>query len=302
MDWNDLRFFVELARAGTLSRAALRLDVRHTTIARRIRRLEQKIGEPLFLREREGLKLSRRGAQLWIEAIRINDIFARIAEEIPANEQAVAGLVRIGCTEGLGTDVVAPMMRALRDRFPNLHVDLIVQPRPILLTRNEADLVITIDRPERGAYVISRLTEYSLRLYAASDYLAAHPPIRDLGDLVQHPLISYVEELEPARTVPTMAEIRMSAATVYRSTSIIAQKAMTCAGVGVAILPDFLVKPGDGLTPVLSDSVVFQRDYWTILPEALRNTSRVKLVSEVLHQMMRAERNRLLPGPAHSKS
>jgi DNA-binding transcriptional LysR family regulator len=301
MEWDDLRVFVELARAGTLTRAAARLDVRHTTIARRIRRLEQRIGAPLFLRERDGFKLSRRGAELWLEAARIDEAFARIAQDLPERAGDVSGLVRIGCTEGFGTAVVAPMMGRLRARHPGLQIDLIVQPRPILLTRNEADLVVTIDRPERGDYVISRLTEYSLRLYAAPAYLAARAPLAALDDLAGHALISYVDEQSPWRNVPTMSDIRMSAATVLRSTSILAQKAMARAGAGIAILPDFLVEPGDGLVPVLGESVVFQREFWTVMPQGLREVARVRRVAEALHEMMRAERERLAPSGGASQ-
>jgi DNA-binding transcriptional LysR family regulator len=295
MDWDDLRYFVELARAGTLSRAALRLDVRHTTIARRIQRLEQRIGEPLFLREREGFKLNRRGASLLREAALVDEAFARIAGNLPASKTIVSGLVRIGCTEGFGTAVIAPLMGRLRERFSELHVDLIVQPRPILLTRNEADLVITIDRPEHGSYVISKLTEYTLRLYASTEYIAAHASIEDVSDLAQHALIDYVDEHSPARAVPTLSQIRLSAAAVLRSTSIVAQKSMVRSGAGVAILPDFLVEPHDRLVPVLAERVVFKREFWIVIPEALRDTARVKRVSEALQEMTRAVRDRLNP-------
>lgn len=295
MDWDDLRYFVELARAGSLTKAAARLDVRHTTIARRVQRLEQRIGEPLFLRGRDGFKLSRRGADLWVEAARIHEGFARIAQDMPARRDEVSGLVRIGCTEGFGSAVIAPMMGRLRERFPQLHVDLILQPRPIMLTRNEADLVITIDRPERGAYVISKLADYSLRLYANPDYLSARPPIETLDDLASHALISYVDDESPWRTVPTMSEIRMGAATVLRSTSVVAQKAMAQAGAGVAILPDFLVRPGDSLRPVLAENVVFRREFWTVMPERLRGVARLRKVCEQLHLMLRGERELLTP-------
>src|SRR5699024_9030980 len=83
MEWDDLRHFVELARAGTLSGAAKRMDVTHTTISRRLQRLEQRIGEPLFLRSRQGYALTARGEALWIEAQRIEAAFARIGQQLP---------------------------------------------------------------------------------------------------------------------------------------------------------------------------------------------------------------------------
>lgn len=293
MDWDDLRHFAELARAGTLSAAAQRMGVTHTTISRRLQRLEQRIGEPLFTRSPQGYALTLRGEALWLEAQRIEAVFLRIGRQLPETPNSLSGLVRIGCTEGFGTQVIAPLVAGIQGQYPALRIDLIVQPRPILLTKNEADLVITIDRPERGPYAVSRLTDYSLHLYAASDYLRhAGTPVRP-EDLAAHRLISYVGEHSPARDLPDVAQVAMPNAASIRSTSIIAQKAMVRAGVGIAVLPDFIVDDADNLACVL-DHVAFHRSFWMIVPTSLRETARIRVVADMIARMIREQRSKLI--------
>ncbi|SEJ28998.1 LysR substrate binding domain-containing protein [Azotobacter beijerinckii] len=102
--------------------------------------------------------------------------FRAIEQEDSGSADTLSGLMRIGATEGYG-------------------VDLLAVPRMVRLSRHEADIVITRERPERGPYIITKLTDYVLRLYASPDYLAAHPPIRSRDDLRQHSFVSYIEDL-----------------------------------------------------------------------------------------------------------
>lgn len=293
MDWDDLRHFVELVRAGTLSGAAQRMGVTHTTISRRLQRLEKRIGAPLFTRSPQGYVLTARGETLWAEAQRIEAGFARIGSQLPDRPDSLAGLVRIGCTEGFGTQIIAPLVAKLHDQYPALQIDLIVQPRPILLTKNEADILITIDRPERGPYMVSRLTDYSLHLYASPDYLDCTGPVLRPEELARHRLISYIGEHSPARDLPSVAELAATGPIMIRSTSIIAQKAMAASGAGIALLPDFIVSEADNLAPVL-DKVVFHRSFWMIIPTTLHQTARIRVVSGMIVKLIRENRSRLI--------
>lgn len=289
MDWDDLRYFVELVRAGTLSGAAHRLGVTHTTISRRLQRLEQRIGEPVFSRSSQGYALTARGQTLWTEAQRVEVAFMRIGEQLPESPATLSGTVRIGCTEAFGSKVIAPLLAALSDRYPALHIDLIVQPRPILLAKNEADIVITIDRPERGPYTIMRLTDYSLHFYASPGYLAKAGPVTRLEDLESHRMISYVGEHSPARDLPMVPQFGVHGAVSLRSTSIAAQAEMVKSGAGIAVLPDFLVGEDDKLVQVLHE-IGFFRSFWIIVPTALRKLSRIRAVSEAIVALMREQR------------
>lgn len=293
MEWDDLRHFVELVRAGTLSGAAKRMDVTHTTISRRLQRLERRIGEPVFTRGPQGYALTARGEALWIEAQRIEAAFARIGQQLPASPESLSGLVRIGCTEGFGTQIIAPLMTRLQEKYPALQIDLVVQSRPILLTKNEADIVVTIDRPERGPYAVARLTDYSLHLYASPGYLDRAGAVSQQEDLASHRLIGYVGEHSPARDVPSITRLGSAGLLSMRSTSIVAQKAMVASDAGIALLPDFLVGEADRLVCIL-EQVVFYRSFWMILPSSLRRVARIRVVADTIADLIREQRPRLI--------
>ncbi|MBA4790768.1 MAG: LysR family transcriptional regulator [Rhizobiales bacterium] len=294
MEWDDLRFFLELARTRTLAEAARRLDVQHTTVSRRIQRLEVSIGAPLFTRTPSGHDLTRRGQNLLAEAQAIEDLFLGIDGEQSAPAEAVSGIVRVGCTEGYGVGVLPTDMDQLRARHPNLRVDLIVMPRPILLARNEADIVITIDRPGRGPYLITKLYDYTLRLYAAPSYLAAHPPIRSLQDLREHHFVSYIEETGPAKGLPVIWDLIPSNHPGIRSTSVFSQMAIVASGGGIAILPSYLVRDRPEFIPVLGGEVSFQRTYWMMMPVELKRIARVQAVWQFLKRTTKEHSQRLI--------
>ena len=110
MDWDHLRFFAALARTGTLAGAARALTVEHTTVARRIQALEQVLGHPLFVREASGHKLNEAGRQLLPVAQSMEKAargMEQLGQHAAAEPSEVAGLVRVGVTEGLGVQLLA---------------------------------------------------------------------------------------------------------------------------------------------------------------------------------------------------
>ncbi|MET0542671.1 MAG: LysR family transcriptional regulator, partial [Variovorax sp.] len=96
MDWDNLRYFLELARSGTLQSAARRLEVDHTTVARRIQALEKQVGTPLFSREADGHRLTEAGRRLQPQVEAMEGAFLAVESTAPASEQGLSGLVRIG--------------------------------------------------------------------------------------------------------------------------------------------------------------------------------------------------------------
>ena len=145
MDWDHLRFFAALAQTGTLASAARALGVEHTTVARRIQALEQQLGYPLFVRVSSGHKLSEAGKQLLPVAQAMEQAargVERLGLQTATEPSAVAGLVRVGVTEGLGVQLIAAPLALLGQQYPKLSVDVLALPRLMHLSRREADIVI----------------------------------------------------------------------------------------------------------------------------------------------------------------
>ncbi len=128
MDWDNLRFFLELARTGTLTAAARRLAVDHTTVARRLQALEKQAGATLFTREADGHRLTEAGQRLLPGAQVMERAAQQLALGAPAGGDGPAGVVRLGATEGFGTALLAPRLAWLTRQHPGLTLDLLALP------------------------------------------------------------------------------------------------------------------------------------------------------------------------------
>ncbi|QRM32905.1 LysR family transcriptional regulator [Microvirga sp. VF16] len=270
MDWDDLKYFIELARTGTLTVTARRLGVQHSTVARRIARLEREQGRPLFVRDPDGYHLNRAGKSLLVQAEEISAAFDRLRPNRGPQTDQLSGVVRIGCTEGFGTYLFAPCLARLRAAYPEIVIDLLVKQRPVHLSRNEADIVINVDRPGRGPYLLSKLLEYKLGLFASSQYLATHPAPSCTAELHEHHFISYMAEMEPAKDLATIEAVPYTRPAQIRSTSLLAQKAAVLAGCGIAVLPHYMAAGEPDLHPLLADQIVFRKAYYMSIAEETR--------------------------------
>lgn len=285
MDWDNLRYFLELARAGRLTAAARRLGVDHTTVARRVQALEKALGLPLFIRSGSGYSLTEAGRRLSAQAEAMESAFLSIEQEVDQGDTGgVSGLVRIGATEGYGVEFLAGQLSNLARQHPDLRIDLLAVPRMVRLARHEADIVITLERPERGPYIITRLTDYSLRLYASNEYLQSHPPILRREDLRDHRFISYIEDLLYSKELAYFDEIGKPAQVGLRSTSILAQLQAAVAGAGLAVLPCFAAERMPSLSSVLPGDVEFVRTFWMLMPVEGKDLARMRVTWDFLRE------------------
>ncbi|MGA0542229.1 LysR family transcriptional regulator [Neotabrizicola sp. VNH66] len=288
MDWENIKYFLALARSGTLTEAARRMNVQHSTISRRISRLEIDQGEPLFLRAQDGYGLSSAGRRLLARAEAVERAVRAMEPRAPAD--GVSGTVRVGVTEGYGSYVIPSALRDLATAHPDLEVELIVEPRIIHLPRNEADILINIDRPERGPYLVQKLMDYDLGLFASPDYLMRAGRPGRAADLPGYRFVSYLPNTGPARGVPAISTVPEAPEAKTRSSSLNVQIALASAGVGIALLPLFAVQPEDGLERLLPEEVIVRRSYWISAPSEVRQLARVRCVWDAIVAGARSRR------------
>src|SRR5918997_1759090 len=212
-DWDDLRFFLAVARAGRLTAAARQLEADHTTVSRRISALEGALRAKLFERRPQGYSLTEQGERLLGLAEGMETQALAVASQVGGADLALSGTVRIGAPDGIGTYFLAPELGALAERHPDLTLQLVALPRTFSLSKREADIAITLEQPTEGRLVSRKLTDYRLRLYASKKY--------------------------PARR--------------YECASVVAQLEAVRAGVGVGILHDYAVRQFAELQAVLPE-------------------------------------------------
>lgn len=288
MDWDHLRYFLELARARKLSAAARRLDVQHTTVSRRIRALEQIVGAPLFTRAGGEYLVSETGRRLLPQAEAMEAACQAIVGVAPERAGELSGVVRIGATEGFGTVVLAPALARFALQHPALVIDLLAVPRSVNLSQREADIVVALERPARGNVVATRLCDYVLRLYATPQYLASHAPIRTREDLQQHAFIGYIDDLLFSKELRFLAELGRPQRHALRSTGVLAQHQAAAAGAGIAVLPAFVADHDPRLQPVLPGVAHFERTFWMSMTAENRAVPRMQAVWSFLRETAQA--------------
>lgn len=288
-EWTDLRFFLELARSGTLSGTSRRLSVEHTTVARRIDRLEVQLGATLFDRSREGYQLTEMGLALLPHAEAMESAAVAAKDELGGAQVSARGVVRLGVPEIFGSRVVAPSLVGLLQSHPDLSVDLLLLPRFANLANREADLGVMLDPPSTGRYMVTRLSSFRLYIYGSPDYLARHPPIREQADLVTHDFVDYVQDRLASSGLNFLGDLGFTPRRRLCCTGMAAQCEAASLGLGLIMAPPYAV-PDDGrLVRVLENNFYAERTFWLAAPTDLYRLQRVRVVWNLLRES--AEQN-----------
>jgi len=287
-DWNDLRFFLEVARIGTLSGAARVLGTDHATVSRRINALEHALRQTLFHRSLAGYALTPAGENLLVHAEQMEALALRSAEGSGQPGAAMAGVVRLTTADGFGNFFLARHLRRFAALYPRLTVQLVpiqqVQAQP----QREGDVAVMLT-PGGARFASERLTEYGLGLYASPAYLAGHDPLRGREDLRPHRLVGYIEDLLFSRELDYLDEVLPGARAQVQCSSLMAQAEATQAGAGICVLPHYLARHFAGLVAVLPAVVQLRRTYWLNTPLEADRVPRVRVLSDFLRQIVGEE-------------
>lgn len=294
INWDNLRLFLAVARAESAQEAARRIDIDHSTLTRRIHRLEQEIGTQLFSRTSTGHQLTPAGQQFLQYIDRVENTLVRAEAEIGGGSGTLTGPVRLGATDGFGSYFIAPHLTRFCDQHPKISVELIAAPRFVNLSKREADLAINIERPHGNSDVVCKLSDYRLRLYATREYLAKSPPIHSAHDLEVHRLIGYVDELAFSPELGWLRKLAPNAFTPLRSTSIVAQYIAARQGRGLAVLPCYLAAEDPKLFPVLKDDIDIVRTFWLAAPAERRKLAKVQALWNFLKAVVVANQPLLM--------
>ncbi|MEW9524930.1 LysR family transcriptional regulator [Agrobacterium radiobacter] len=289
MNWDDVRLFLSVARSGQFLSAARKLGVNHATLSRRISALEAAIGTQLFLRSTNGCELTEEGQRLLAGAERMETEMLNAQANLGRVDTAVAGTVRIGAPDGLGVSFLAPRLGRLTARYPDLKIQLVPVPRSFSLSQREADIAITIERPEQGRLMFSKLTDYSLGLYASAEYLAEYGTPADIEALKRHRRIGYVEDLIFSPSLNFTGEIMRDWDAAFEISSATGQTEAVRSGAGIGILHNYIAGQYPELLRIMPHLTI-SRSYWTAYHESARQLVRVRTVVDFLQELVAEER------------
>ncbi|WP_173933654.1 LysR family transcriptional regulator [Chelativorans sp. Marseille-P2723] len=290
MNWDDIRVFLAVARAGQILGAARRLDLNHATVSRRIAALEQAIGAKLFRRLTTGTELTRAGGRLLVVAERMEADMISARAEIADEATKVAGTVRISAPDGFGVAFLAPRLWRLSMAHPELTLQLVPVPRSFSLSRREADIAITVDRPTEGRLIASKLVDYSLKLYASKSYATVHGLPEDAAGLSRHRLVGYVPDLVISPSLDYADEVSQSWSAAFSVSAAMGQVEAVRAGAGIGILHTFIARSYDDLLPVPFARPI-RRSYWLVYHESMRPTRRIQAAAAFIGDLVEKEKS-----------
>jgi DNA-binding transcriptional LysR family regulator len=234
VEWDDLRFFLAVARRGTLSAAARALGVSQPTVGRRIAALERQLGAVLFTRRPDGLSLAAPGEQVLAHAERVEMEVLAVERRVAGRDEGIRGKVRVTASEWLVTSVLSSAIAPLLARHPQLTLELVADPRHANLARREADIALRPRRFDQQGIVQRAVAKIELGLYAAPAYLAARSAPRG-GDGRGHAWIAMSDDVGDLARAWSSA-VLPDAKTVVRTNGRDAMLSLAVAGVGLACL------------------------------------------------------------------
>lgn len=281
VDWDNVRIFLAVARAGQILLAAKRLGLNHATVARRMTSLEDALNTRLLTRRTNGCELTQAGEEFLAFAERVETEMLSARSALGDEDVAIAGTVRIGAPDGFGVSFLAPILPQLTIRHPELRIQLVPVPVSFSLSRREADIAITVDLPAQGRLVAKRLVDYSLALYASQSYLDENGTPPSIDDLRSHRLVGYVEDLVINPSLHYAPELTRDWHPSFEISSALGQVATVRAGGGIGILHTFIAQDYPELVPVLPSHKI-KRSYWLSYHESVRSLRRIKVVADFI--------------------
>ena len=273
--WDDIRIFLAIARAGTLSGAASALETGIATVSRKLDRLEQSLGLPLFSRHQSGYRLTDDGEALLERAEALEEAGRAVTEKAQL-QGAVAGLVRLATSDNLATHFILPSLPSLLQTHPALRLEVLSGVQSVNLHRREADLAIRLVRPEAGNLTIRRLGTLGFGLYMAPSLLHASAPFT----LNEAPCIGWSESHQHLPAARWIKRVLRGRSCRLEANTLTAQVAAVTAGLGVGVLPHFMAR-ASGLHCLQRDSSADQ-PLWLVMHADLATSGRVRAVADHL--------------------
>ncbi|BBB26649.1 LysR family transcriptional regulator [Amphritea japonica] len=276
MNWNDLKYFIALYRYGSLSQAGSSLKVNSTTVARRIRQLEQDLGSTLFIRQHNRFLPTDEADAILALAETFEEQAANIAQRLDSRNQSLQGVIRITSVSTFINGYLLLRLSEFKALYPGIQVELIADSQQLSLTRREADLAIRMGRPQSGNLVISKLTDLNYAVFGKK------------GDVVQSDLESYpwvtLEESYSQLPEAVWQQSHYGSADVALSVNVgLGSVEAVTQGIGLAYLPCFLGRKYQ-LEQLSSSSPT--RQLWLLQHPELRELQRLRVFTDWLRECL----------------
>ncbi|MVT00678.1 LysR family transcriptional regulator [Devosia marina] len=287
LDWDKLRIFHTAAESGSFTHAAEKLGMSQSAVSRQISALEDDLGLKLFIRHARGLVLTEVGEQLFRTAHRMHWELQQVETQMSESQDVPTGPLIVTTTVGIGSTWLSSRLDEFLKLYPLIQLEIRLNDAELDLAMREADVAIRLHRPNQSEMIQRKLFTVHNHFYAANTYIDENGMPHSPEDLDDHRIISfgepvpsylgdinYLERMGRADSSPRRAALRVNA--------IYGMMQACRAGIGIAMLPDYVTEKEDGLVQILPEIELPAYEAYFVYPPALKNSKRVGVFRDFL--------------------
>ncbi len=287
MDWDKLRVFHAAANAGSFTHAGESLGLSQSAVSRQVGALEEELGLPLFHRHARGLIPTEQGEMLYRSAQRVFSELESVQTRLADSREKPTGELRVTTTVGLGASWLTPRIKEFLELYPDIQLQLMLVDQELDLSMREADIAVRLRQPTQPDLIQRRLFTVHFHVYASPEYLRIHGTPTSIADLDNHRILTfgepspaYIRDINWLRTVgrpasdPRKPFLQIN--NVHGLTRAVRH------GIGIAIIPDYLVDSDSALVRLLPDAELPEFNTYFVYPAELRDSARINVFRDFL--------------------
>jgi DNA-binding transcriptional LysR family regulator len=272
-DWNDLKYFLAVARHGSTIAAGKALRLNQSTVQRRIVELEKRLGRKLVSRTASGYRLTDFGKELQPYAERIEAMVMDFERHVAETERDHSGVVRVTCPEPI-VQRMTPLIERFHARYPKLRVEFVMSDRYLDLSKGEADVAFRSGDTD-DELIGRKIADSVWAVYASGRYIERHGRPTRIEELSQHPLVAFDESMSKHRVAKWLEDVAPDVKIIARNNSVLGLMYAVKSGVGVGALPTAIADAEPDLVRVLGPIPELARSWRLLAHPDLRRTPRI---------------------------
>jgi len=293
-DWDDVRYFLAVAKTGSFSAAADYLDTKQTTVGRRISAMERRLGAKLFDRHRHGMEVTPAARGVLAQAEQMMGSAAAIERHLAGLDREMAGIVRVTATEGIAANWLVPRLNELRRLHPDIIVQVISGDQVLDLATRQADIAIRFVRPSANQLVAAKVGATAMSVFVAQNYVESFGMPQTLEELKDHDLIDQTV----LHNLPVMRSwsevIEQCNSVVLRTNSSYAAMEAVRVGYGLSVFPDYAMKANPLLAAPIDLGI--SREIFLVSHEETNKGARIRTVIDFLREQFRRDEKEWFSG------
>jgi DNA-binding transcriptional LysR family regulator len=276
-DWNDLRYFLAVARHGSTIAAAKALHLSQSTVHRRLAEFEKGVGRHIVIRHATGYRLTEFGNELLPLVKQVEEAVASLERHLVAANDAPSGSVRVTCSESIGYRLTqSPLLDDFHKRYPSLRVELIMSDHFLDIAKGEADVAIRAGVPNEESLVGRKIADVPWALYCSRNYLERHGRVERTEDIDRHAVIEFDGDIRDHHAAQWLRSVAPHATVVARSNTVPGLMMTVKSGAGLAPLPMPLADRDGDLVRVLGPVPGLYSQIYLLTHPDLRHTPRIR--------------------------